>query len=451
MIGGRGKFAGRFALVAAAGMLAGSMGAQAADLGGDCCADLEERVAELEATTVRKGQRKVSLTLSGFVGHTIMYWDDGKVSDVYIGDGGNYYSRFRFVGTARINAEVTAGFLYEFGISNNQIGAMNQIQGRQGDNGDDNGSLVSLRDSTVWLEHKRLGRVKLGQGSTATDNLILINLGNPGGAATPDVALYMGGFRVRDGRGNFSDTTWQALIRGHESWDTSRRNHVMYQTPTLAGFNIQTAVAEDNYWDVALRYAGEFGGFRLAFGIGYQEDTEFNNQRTGVKFGCADACTLKAAELKGSASIMHVPSGLFLTGAAGNREWSGQQLPGVNDNSKDTSFWYLTGGIAQNWTGLGNTVLFGEYGEYDNGTSNYVISGFQAPRPSTTVTMWGVGVTQHISAAAMEVFATYKNFDLDIQRGFALTGFTQGPPSAGVVMGAPKDLSIFMVGARMNF
>ena len=28
--------------------------AKAADLGGDCCSDLEERVAELEATTVRK-------------------------------------------------------------------------------------------------------------------------------------------------------------------------------------------------------------------------------------------------------------------------------------------------------------------------------------------------------------------------------------------------------------
>jgi hypothetical protein len=28
--------------------------------GGDCCADLEERIAELEATTAKKGNRKVS-------------------------------------------------------------------------------------------------------------------------------------------------------------------------------------------------------------------------------------------------------------------------------------------------------------------------------------------------------------------------------------------------------
>lgn len=39
----------------------------AADLGGNCCADLEERIAELEATTARKGNRKVSLTSHGWV------------------------------------------------------------------------------------------------------------------------------------------------------------------------------------------------------------------------------------------------------------------------------------------------------------------------------------------------------------------------------------------------
>ena len=49
----------RMALVAAFGLAIGFTPAQAADLGGDCCADLEERIAELEATTARKGNRKV--------------------------------------------------------------------------------------------------------------------------------------------------------------------------------------------------------------------------------------------------------------------------------------------------------------------------------------------------------------------------------------------------------
>ena len=65
----------------AAGLLAGGMSvssASAADLGGNCCADLEERIAELEATTARKGNRKVSLTVSGWVAQQVLWWDDGR-------------------------------------------------------------------------------------------------------------------------------------------------------------------------------------------------------------------------------------------------------------------------------------------------------------------------------------------------------------------------------------
>ncbi|NJO34750.1 MAG: hypothetical protein HC869_18135 [Rhodospirillales bacterium] len=147
---------------------------------------------------MRKGNRKVSVTLSGFVAHNVMYWDDGGVSDVYIGDGGNYGSRFRFVGSAKISPTLTAGFLYEFGIQNNAIGSMDQLFG-----GDDLGGSATgvglLRDSTVWLRHSQLGMVKVGHGSTATDNLILIDLGGMAGAGTADVALYNGGFFTRFG------------------------------------------------------------------------------------------------------------------------------------------------------------------------------------------------------------------------------------------------------------
>ena len=57
----------------AAGLLAGAAtSASAADLGGNCCADLEERIAELEATTARKGNRKASLAVSGWVARDLL-------------------------------------------------------------------------------------------------------------------------------------------------------------------------------------------------------------------------------------------------------------------------------------------------------------------------------------------------------------------------------------------
>ena len=85
MIGGLlSKSVSRVALFAAAGLFMGGVAmpsAKAADLGGDCCADLEERVAELEATTARKGNRKMSLTITGQVHRMVLWWDDGHSSN----------------------------------------------------------------------------------------------------------------------------------------------------------------------------------------------------------------------------------------------------------------------------------------------------------------------------------------------------------------------------------
>ena len=80
MFGGLRKSTSVFALAAVAGLAMGSMSAQAADFGGDCCADLEERVAELEATTARKGNRKVSLTIYDVKGARVKHLVDDLLS-----------------------------------------------------------------------------------------------------------------------------------------------------------------------------------------------------------------------------------------------------------------------------------------------------------------------------------------------------------------------------------
>ena len=453
------------ALVASAAMATASIGAQAADLGGNCCADLEERVAELEATTVRKGNRKVSLTVSGYVSHMVMFWDDGTQSDMYIGDGGNYGSRWRFVGTAKITPQVTAGFLYEFGMQNPaNINSQNQLNG-----GDDLGGGLSVRDTTVWLRHSQLGMIKVGHGSTSTDNLVLIDLAGLAGAATPDISLYGGGMILRGPGGLASGSAnWTQAVRGHESWDPNRRNHILYETPSMAGFTLQTAVAEDNFWDVALRYAGEHHGFRIAGGIGYSVDTEFNN--TNQLFAangalCTAHCDLKSTEIKGSISVLHVSSGLFVDFAAGQRELDGggpRPLVGggapfefASNPTPTASFWHVIAGISKNFNGMGRTVLFGEYGEHsgflaqaqfiaNTGGCNPTTGTIQHDCTSdSTVTTWGLGIVQHIDAAAMEIFATYKVFELDAR------GFAAG--NAHLNNGGAADLQMFVIGTRISF
>src|SRR5215470_2063443 len=103
MIGGLLKSSSQLALIAAAGLFVSGVAmpsAKAADLGGDCCADLEERVAELEATTARKGNRKMSLTITGQVHRMVLWWDDGQSRHTYYGlDNTNSSSRFTFLGS----------------------------------------------------------------------------------------------------------------------------------------------------------------------------------------------------------------------------------------------------------------------------------------------------------------------------------------------------------------
>jgi hypothetical protein len=100
------KTTGRLAIAAMFCAIGGMPGvggqAEAADLGGDCCADLEERVAELEATTVRKGNKKVKVELYGRVNRVINFWDDGAEQNAYVEN--NSYSSSISLTTTRTTA-----------------------------------------------------------------------------------------------------------------------------------------------------------------------------------------------------------------------------------------------------------------------------------------------------------------------------------------------------------
>src|SRR5262245_33918709 len=95
-----------------ASCLAGNF-AKAADLGADCCADLEERVAELEATTADKGNRKVTVTLYGRVNRIVNFWNDGAETNTYTLNSSYSPTRWGFRGDAKIGGAWTAGYNLE--------------------------------------------------------------------------------------------------------------------------------------------------------------------------------------------------------------------------------------------------------------------------------------------------------------------------------------------------
>ena len=179
MIGGRFKLAS-VASIAAAGLFMGGVSAQAADLGGNCCADLEERVAELEATTARKNNRKVSLTVYGQVNRAIVWHNDdaSNVGEFTSRDNdGTSGSRFGFKGSAKINADVSAGFLIEIGIDNAELAVQNGRDDVSGPIDPRSSQGVLFRHTMVWIKSEAMGQLKLGRTNSATEGITEICLG----------------------------------------------------------------------------------------------------------------------------------------------------------------------------------------------------------------------------------------------------------------------------------
>ena len=430
MYGGLLKSASALAIVAAASLF-GISSAKAADLGGDCCADLEERVAELEATTARKGTRKVSLTISGQVSQELLFWDDGLRSDVYVTGPNASNSRWRFLGTANISPDVTAGFLYELQTYVSASSGVNQSNG-----GDDLGGAQStLREAMVWIESARLGRVSLGHGSNAANNSILVDLSGKGMAASNGVFLHSNAFVLSNGLVYAAGgQNWGQFFQGAagEDWLNTRNEHIQYRTPTFAGFSLGASVGEDNYWDVEGRYSGEFNGVRIAARLAYSVNSEFNAGGTpATNFACTANCDKQIEQLAGSLSIRHMPTGLFFTGAAGWRDTSGADVTaGVGF---DSNFYYLSSGVARNVTGLGDTVVYGEFSEW-TGVSQSV---FGLAAEDVALRHWGVGIVQHVDAAAMEFWLAYKNYSLVNGGDIGLAG--------------AEDLHSITAGTRIRF
>lgn len=450
MIGGLLKSASRVALVAAAGVIVGGVAmpsAKAADLGGDCCADLEERVAELEATTARKGNRRMSLTITGQVHRMIAYWDDGQSRDAYYGiDNTNSSSRFALLGNARVTPNVSVGFEImievEAGGTSSKLSQFDE-DGKVGTQINGTGA-ASFNASNVdayfgdarrvawWIEHKDLGRLTVGRYESAGVVTTIDQVGI-GAGASGSMILVNGSFLLRGPAGEYYAINWAAL--GDPAANQGRTELLRYDSPTIGGFIASASIAEaGDYWGAMLRYAGEFSGFRVAAGIGYENVSDRATSASPAA-GPADLATIEpdVTAWGGSLAIWHVPSGLFAQGhyMAAQFDGSASGYWGQSVvNKADATQWLVQAGIAKNWFGLGNTAVFGEYGvSNDWGATTGAGRTYSAASipgattvagvTDTEMRVWGVGITQQVDAAATTFYLNYRNFEADITAGGA--------------------------------
>ena len=461
MIGGLKKTTSRFAVAAAAGLFLGGIAvspAQAADLGGDCCADLEERVAELEATTVRKGNRRVSVTLSGQVNRMLLFWDDGDESNVYEVDNSNSSSRINLTGSATIRPGWTAGFRFIYELDGTDSGAVTQLDDDGGTNGDQN---VEIREANWWIRSDQLGEIKVGRLSSATKGIISLDLGGSIGGSN-DIRLIGTSFRVRQSGvpGTTGLVVGTSMGEFMQNVDLDRWEGVLYTTPTFGGARVLVSWGEDDNWDVGLWYSKEWNSVRVVAGIGYQEfKDEDADALDDVQFDDGDT---DFSTFKGSASIMHVPSGLFFTAAFANIEYNGNDGGELYNPAGTTGFFrrpdfewlYLSGGIRKRWNSLGQSSIYGEWSQGDDGITNRnELAGLGAAGANIVTDsefeMWGIGVEQDIDNASMQLYAAWRHFQFDASTAVVAAN---GAITAGTTTAiALEDLDLFYVGARIRF
>jgi predicted porin len=424
----------------------GTLQSFAADFGGDCCADLEERVAELEATTARKGNRKVSLTVSGHLSQALLFWDDGVEQNVYVvGNANDSYNQsdFHINGEAQITADWTAGFQFTIRVNNALSADVNQF--------DDDGAseLLSLWEAYWYVGNTRWGQLSVGQASRASDGAPESDLSKTRVAAFSGVQSTSGGFFLRRDDGALTDVVWAELI-DFLNGDTA--NVVRYDTPTFMGFAFAATYGEDDIWDVGATYEGERGEFEFNAALAYTQSTDENGLDG---FGAE----IDNSVVVGSFAVLHKPSGLNALFAAGQRSFD-QQVEAADGSlltPEDANYIYTKVGWIRNWMTLGSTAFYGEYSRFknfapadlDGVTVASVATGGVCSTPGncrisgSEVEVWGLGVVQWIEPAAMQIYLGYRHFEADLS---LVDARGQNQAAAGL-----KDFQIIKLGSIIAF
>jgi hypothetical protein len=409
-------------------------------------------VAELEATTVRRGNRKLEMDIGGTVSHAALSWDDGQNTDTYIVGNDNDGTSFEIVGEVEKinNSNWSAGYVIEVGMLTAQSSEVNQID----DNARDKGSL-EINESHMWVRNKGLGQLSWGEvgGSSDVDDATELDLSETRVVAFSGVEDVGGNFFLRrsstKGVDGLTPVVWADLIDHLPGIDGPL---FRYDTPITRGLGGWAELGQGPQWELVLAYGdpatlaefedagdeeappprGMIDGFQVA-----AAGTYFNAGNENAPFGDEDSENGDLPDYQavaGSVSVLHEATGLNLTVAGGERFFT--ERVELNDDRlgkpQDASFYYMKPGIlVDDLVSAGHTAFYAEHGKWRdflgrNTDAEAVggLAGFDeeevcAPGEACLVskseaTIWGFGVVQRIESAELDLFIGFRLYEADV-------------------------------------
>ncbi|MCE8536235.1 porin [Ruegeria pomeroyi] len=291
-----------------------------------------------------------------------------------------------YQGTFKFNLETALGLRSSGGVSQT-----NTPKGADWDRTD-------LRKIDFSYASESWGTIYVGQGSMASDGVADITLNNNGMTTYNAIGDFAGSFQFRTAAGALSGVTIGSV---NPSLDGGRQGRVRYDTPSFNGFTVSVAAGtdvltpgnSDKYYDIALKYAGEFDGTKVKGGIGFSR---------------RDSGGVDRDDTFGSVAVKF-RSGLNFAVAGGSRENSGD-------------YTYVLAGYETQFLSVGMTSFAVDY---YNG-NDFGLAG----RESKSL---GLGINQNFDSINTQVYLGYRNHELS-------------DPGT-----AYQDVDAFLFGARWKF
>ena len=240
--------------------------------------------------------------ISGQLNRAVLWGDNGNDSDTKFVDNDNSSTRFRFTGSNQFDENWKVGFKWENQMESNSTADTRIDIGENGDVDDIN---FTERHMDVYIEHKKFGRLSLGQGDTASNGTSEVDLSGTTVVNYSAIEDMNGGFNFRDDDDNVI-TSIGSAFSNYDGF--SRRDRIRYDTPKFGPVFFSGSYMNGQIWDIAGRFAYQWDGVGKLAAAGHW--TGADNQRDPYK------------QYSGSASFLF-DFGLNFTAAGGGRyDWA---------------------------------------------------------------------------------------------------------------------------------
>ena len=335
------------------------------------------------ALEVKSGYDNVGLNLYGHINRAVMSVDDGNDSKIFHVDNTHSESRVGLKGKVSASESLTIGGNLEVQWQANPSEQVSMDE-------ESISAELKERKIEVYFDFKKIGKFSIGKGQMASDDSSEVDLSGTALAGNSGVADAGGGF-------SFYDNTPAVLAEGEEAKSVtvsnvfnqmdglSKKNRVRYDTPSLGGLSLGVSAGEKEMADAALTYSRELAdGTQFKAAVAYSDPGKYYTQ------------------INGSASVL-LGFGLNFTVAGGTRD-----LDKMPANGDDPTFMYGKIGYKAKIFSVGSTACSFDYGMFEN------VKNQDTEEEGTA---YGVQVVQKLSDYNTELFAAYRNFELEDNTG----------------------------------